>query len=126
MFPAARAALLAVAAAACLTSCASTRHLRFVEAGEAAAVPRFIELHEEQSVATVHFPTGLYSLELEDDRGYYYRAQRPVIKHSFAGFDPYEGGIFVAKKSRRLRGYIVWAGGRTHLGNLSRAKLSFR
>jgi hypothetical protein len=109
-----------------LASCAGTRHLRYVEAGEATSVPRYIALEEEQSIATVHFPRGLYSLDLEDDGGYYYRAPGSVIKHSFAGFDRYDGGIFVAKQSRRIRGYLVWAGGRTQIGNLSGAKYAFR
>lgn len=126
MFSRRSAAVLCLLAAAFLSGCVSSRHLRYVEANEPTRVPRYIELAEEQSVATVHFPPGLYSLDLEDDRGYYYRAPRSVVKHSFAGFDRYEGGIFVAKKSRRVRGYLVWAGGRTHIGNLSRAKLSFR
>lgn len=118
-------AIACVAIAHLLTSCASDRHSHST-AGVAARVPQLIQLEEERSVATVHFPRGLYSLDREDNRGYYYRATHRVIKHSFAGFDSYEGGIFVPKNGRRLRGYIVWAGGYTKLGDLSHAKFTFR
>lgn len=66
-------------------------------------------------------------MEEVDDTGYYYRAPQSVQKHSFAGSDPYDGGIFVRKGTPlRLRGYVIWAGGRTKIGNLSRAKYTFR
>ena len=81
-----------------------------------------IALEEEQSIATVHFPRGLYRLEAEDNGGYYYRSPRPLTKHAFAGLQPYQGGIYLRKTPpRRLRGYLVWAGGRTKIGNLTRA-----
>jgi len=90
-------------------------------------MPRYVELRDKPQISTFHFPRGLYSLEAQDDAGYYYRAPRQVIKHSFAGFDPYDGGLFVGKDDRkRIRGYVVWAGGRTKIGNLSRANYEFR
>ena len=89
-------------------------------------MPRYVELNEEQSIATVHFPRGLYALEAEDDGGYYYRSARPLTKHAFAGLQPYDGGIYVRKAKRALRGYVVWAGGRTKIGNLTRAGVEFR
>lgn len=90
-------------------------------------VPQFVELQEERSISTFHFPRGVYSLDSEDARGYYYRAPRRLIKHSFAGFDSYDGGIFVRKGNRTsLRGYVIWAGGRTQIGNLSQARFVFR
>jgi len=111
-----------LALALLLTSCVSRPR-----AAVATAVPRFIELQNESSIATFHFPRGLYSLDSEDDQGRYYRAPRRIVKHSFAGFAPYEGGIFIRKDDRRqARGYIVWAGGRTKFGDLSRAHYIFR
>jgi hypothetical protein len=86
-----------------------------------------VELRDEPQIATFHFPRGLYSLAAEDNAGYYYRAPRRVMKHSFDGFDPYDGGLFVRKDNpRMIRGYIVWAGGRTKIGNLSRGNYEFR
>ena len=110
-----------------LTSCASERNYRPIAPGEGPHAPRYVELRKESQIATFHFPRGLYSLEAEDDGGYYYRAPRQLTKHSFAGSDPYEGGLFVRKGNRtKVRGYVVWAGGRTKIGNLSSAKYEFR
>jgi hypothetical protein len=107
-----------------LTSCASDER---VQPTATETVPRIIELNHEQSIATFHFPRGSYAFESEDDAGYYYRAPRRLIKHSFAGSEQYDGGLFVLKRDRAvLRGYIVWAGGRTKIGNLSRAHYAFR
>ena len=90
-------------------------------------MPQFIELHEEPSIATFHFPRGLYALEAEDNGGYYYRAPQHLAKHAFAGAMPYDGGIYVRKGPRKkLRGYVVWAGGRTKIGNLTQASYRFR
>lgn len=90
-------------------------------------MPRYLELREEPSIATFHFPPGLYALEAEDNGGYYYRAPRQVTKHAFAGALPYDGGVYVRKgKRQKLRGYVVWAGGRTKIGNLTRADYEFR
>ena len=119
-----RAAAIAIVCAL-LISCAADRHLHEIGAAEAASVPRVIALEEEQSISTVHLPAGTYHLHSEDDRGYYYRSPRLVVKQTFAGAERYEGGLFLPKKGRALRGYIVWAGGRTKLGDLSRAKYSF-
>ena len=89
-------------------------------------MPRLLELLEEQSIATVHFPRGDYSLASEDRDGYYYLSPRKVIKHAFAGFQSYEGGIFLSRKGDRFRGYIIWAGGRTKIGNISPRQIQFR
>ena len=90
-------------------------------------MPQTIDLQEEQSIATFHFPRGRYSLQSEDNAGFYYRAPRQLIKHSFAGFAQYDGGLFVPKRDRNaLRGYVIWAGGLTKIGNLSRAHYAFR
>ena len=108
-------------------SCASERNYRPIPPGEGPAVPRYAELNEDRSIATVHFPHGLYTLEAEDDDGYYYRSPRPLTKHAFAGLQPYDGGIYLRKAKRAvLRGYVVWAGGRTKIGNLTRAGIKFR
>lgn len=88
--------------------------------------PAAIELRSAPSAATVHFPAGIYTLEREDSDGYYYRAPGGVTKHAFSGSQQYPGGIFVSRQDpRRLRGYIVWAGGWTKIGNLSSEPHSF-
>ena len=104
----------------------ATDPVRFLENGEATSVPRYLELASEQSISTIHFPAGLYSLDQVEEDGYYYRALHRVVRHSFAGFDQEKGGIFVSESSRQMCGYIVWAGGRTKIGDLSRAPISFR
>ncbi len=110
-----------------LVSCASERNYHAIPPGEGPRVPRFVELNDEPSIATIHFPRGLYTLEAEDNGGYYYRSPRPLTKHAFAGVQPYDGGIYLRKDRRqKLRGYLIWAGGRTKIGNLSRARLNFR
>ncbi len=111
-----------------LTSCASDGNYRPLPPGEGPAVaPRFVELSDEPTISTIHFPRGTYSLEAEDDNGFYYRAPRQLTKHAFAGLQPYDGGIYVGRADRtRLRGYVVWAGGRTKVGNLSQAHYEFR
>jgi hypothetical protein len=116
-----------VVASLFLSGCASERNFRPLPPGEGPTVPRIVEVHEELSISTVHFPPGTYWLHAEDDAGYYYRAPRQVRKHAFAGSQQYDGGIFVRKGSRpRVRGYIVWAGGRTKIGNLSPDEYDFR
>jgi hypothetical protein len=78
-------------------------------------------LHSAPAVATVHFPSGRYFFDREDSSGFYYRAPSGVIKHSFAGSERYDGGVFINRYNpRQLRGYIVWAGGWTKIGDFSR------
>lgn len=89
--------------------------------------PRFIELRSNTSAGTIHFPRGLYTLETQDQNGYYYRAPGKVYQHSFGGGYGHEGGIFVSRRNqRKLRGYVIMAGGLTHVGNLSRADYQYR
>lgn len=115
-----------LATALLLTACVADRDYRVVSPGEGPAVPGSIELRDEPSISTFHFPRGRYALEAEDDRGYYYRAPRQVMKHEFGGSMPYDGGIFVSKQSRdSVRGYVVWSGGRTKIGDLTRADFNF-
>lgn len=86
-----------------------------------------MELRDEPQISTFHFPRGIYSFAESDETGFYYRAPRPVIKHGFPGSIQYEGGIFVPKSDhRKLRAYVIWAGGRTKIGNLARADYEFR
>lgn len=121
-FPAVIFAASVFAGFALFSSCVSTP-----SAATALAVPRFIELQDEPAISTFHFPRGFYSLDSEDRAGYYYRAPRSLIKHSFAGFAKYDGGIFVPKRQRtRIRGYLIWAGGRTKIGDLANARYVFR
>ena len=90
-------------------------------------VPPFIELRSSVSASTIHFPPGVYSLESQDQHGYYYRAPGKLYQHSFGGGYGHEGGIFVSKRDpRKLRGYVIMAGGLTHVGNLSRADYQYR
>jgi hypothetical protein len=90
-------------------------------------VPRFIELQEERSAATMHFAPGLYSLDSVDPTGFYYRAPQGVIEHSFGSFVRHPGGLFVSAANRStMRGYVVWAGGTTKVGNFSFARSVFR
>jgi len=112
--------LFAAASVLLLTSCAS-HHFRVIRSGETVTAPRYLELRSEASVATLHFPSGLYSLYAVDKIGHYYRAPRSIVEHTGAGAVPHNGGIFVSKRSRTyLRGYVFRAGALTHLGNLSR------
>lgn len=110
-----------------LTSCAAEPQSHALRAERAVGPPRFIQLDEEPSISTIHFPRGIYSLDSSDAEGYYYRAPRRLIAHSFGGFNPQDGGIFVSKRSGgRMSGYVVWAGGVTKIGNLSRSRHQFR
>jgi hypothetical protein len=110
-----------------LFACAGSRHFHPIPAEGPPAVPRYLELRSEAQVATLHFPPGFYSLSAEDDAGYYYAAPRKIAEHRGRGGVSHEGGIFVNKRNQaRLRGYIFFAGGLTHVGNLSHAKHEFR
>ncbi len=107
-----------LAAAMMLAACASRPRL--------SAPAQILELYSEARVATVHFPSGLYSLSSEDRRGYYYRAQGGIVQHTAAGSRRRDGGIFVSKRDqRRLRGYVMMPYGLTHVGNLSRVEHQF-
>ena len=109
-----------------LTSCGGGHHFRATNAAETSA-PRYLELRSEPSASTLHFPRGIYVLDAVDDNGYYYRAPRKIVQHSFSGGLQYNGGIFVAKRDRRkLRGYVIMPSGLTHVGNFSRADYEFR
>lgn len=98
-----------------LSSCASAPPVR-------GPAPRALELREERQISTFHFPPGVYSYADSDETGFYYAAPRHVIKHGFPGSIPYDGGLFVARNDHaKVRAYVIWAGGRTKIGNLSRA-----
>jgi hypothetical protein len=118
-------ALLA-ALAFTLSGCGGTDRRHAVDPA-ATTAPRYVELRSDTSAGTIHFPRGLYSLDSEDQNGYYYRTPTKVYQHSYGGSYPHEGGIFVSKRNqRKLRGYIIMAGGITHVGNLSGADYQFR
>jgi hypothetical protein len=124
-----RAILIAVAftAALLLSGCGGTDRRHSVNPAGTTTTPPFIELRSETSTGTIHFPRGLYSLDSEDQHGYYYRAPGKVYQRSFSGRLPHDGGIFVSKRNqRKLRGYVVMPGGVTHVGNLSGADYQFR
>jgi hypothetical protein len=91
------------------------------------SAPPYLELRSDASVATLHFPRGVYVLDSEDGNGYYYRAPQKIRERSFYGGLPHEGGIFVSKRNqRKLRGYVIMPYGLTHVGNLSAANYQFR
>ncbi len=84
--------------------------------------PRGMELQERQKIATMHFRPGVYLLDSSDRTGYYYRAPEGVIEHSFGGSIRRDGGIFLARHTGKLRGYVVvWGGERRKIGDLSNA-----
>jgi hypothetical protein len=118
---------MALAAAMLSGGCGGADRRHPVNPAATATVARFIELLSETSAGTIHFPRGLYSLESEDHHGYYYRAPVKLYQRSFSGREAHDGGIFVSKQNqRKLRGYVVMAGGVTHVGNLSGANYQFR
>ena len=83
------------------------------------APPRGIELQKEQKIATMHFRPGMYLLDSSDHTGYYYRAPEGVVEHSFGGSIRREGGIFLARYTGKMRGYVAWAGERRKIGSVS-------
>jgi hypothetical protein len=110
-----------------LTSCGGNHHFRSTNGAETTSTPPYLELRFEHSVGTLHFPRGTYVLDAVDDKGYYYRAPRKIVQHSFSGSLKRNGGIFVAKRDQgRLRGYVIMPGGLTHVGDLSQADHEFR
>ena len=118
--------ILVLVAAVVSSSCGG-RNFRTIGAGETNAAPPYIELYSEPSAGTLHFPRGLYSLDAVDDKGYYYRAPRKIVQHSWSGGLPHDGGLFIAKRDRRkMRGYVILPGGLTHVGNFSSAHYEFR
>ena len=119
--------LAALIAPLLLTGCGGTDRRHNVNPAATASAPPIIELRSKISAGTVHFPPGLYTLDSEDPKGYYYRAPRKVYQRSFSGRLPRDGGIFVSKRNqRKLRGYVIMPGGLTHVGNLSGANYEFR
>jgi hypothetical protein len=110
-----------------LTGCGGTDRRHSVDPAATTSAPPAIELRSKTSAGTLHFPAGLYTLDSEDAKGYYYRAPRKVYQRSFSGRLPHDGGIFVSKRNqRKLRGYVIMPSGLTHVGNLSGANYEFR
>ena len=109
------------------SSCGGGQHFRATLPAEISSIPPYLELRSERSVGTLHFPRGVYVLDARDDKGYYYRAPRKIVQHSFSGSLQRDGGIFVAKRNQeKLRGYVILPSGLTHVGNLSRTDHEFR
>jgi hypothetical protein len=108
------------------SACAGSSHPRLITPSEGPISPRYLEIYSELHAATLHFPTGVYTLNAVDKIGYYYRAPRKIAEHFGGGSFGREGGIFVSKRSpEKLRGYVFRAGTITHVGNFSRAKHRF-
>jgi hypothetical protein len=109
-----------------LCGCANP-HFRVATQAPPAGTPRYVELLHEKQVATLHFPAGLYSFYAIDDKGYYYRAPRPIIRHTGGASVSHDGGIFLSRRdNKKMRGYIFYAGALTHVGNLSHVPHQFR
>ena len=109
-----------------LTGCVGGRGYHDIPAQGPPLAPPYLAMDHETQVATLHFPSGEYSLRAEDDAGFYYAAPRPVFEHTALGPRPREGGIYVNKRDpRKLRGYVYWGGVRTHVGDLSRVGHEF-
>ncbi len=105
---------------ACLfVACVGSRNFQVIDSAQTNTAPPYLEIYSEVSVATLHFPPGIYSLYASDSRGYYYRAPRKIIQHTASGPLPHEGGIYVRKNRTQLRGYVFVAGALTHVGNFS-------
>jgi len=110
-----------------LASCGGSHHFRAINPAETSSTPPYLELRSERAVATLHFPRGVYVLDAVDDKGYYYRAPRKIVQHSFSGSLQHDGGIFVARRDqKKLRGYVILPSGLTHVGNLSQTDHEFR
>ena len=123
----AHATLVTLLTALLLTGCGGTDRRQSVNPAATSAAPRFIELRSKASAGTLHFPPGLYALDSEDAKGYYYRSPSKVYQRSFSGRLPQDGGIFVSRRNqRKLRGYVIMPYGLTHVGNLSGANYEFR
>src|SRR3954447_22373891 len=110
-----------------LSGCGGTDRPHPVNPAASRSTAPFIELRSDTSAGTIHFLRGLYSLDSEDQNGYYYRAPGKVYEHSFGGRIGHDGGIFVSKRNpRKLRGYVIMPGGLAHVGNLSGSDYEFR
>ena len=122
-----QAIVLTLLTALLLTGCGGTDRRHSVNPAATSSTPPFIELRSKTSAGTLHFPAGLYTLDTEDAKGYYYRSPTKVYQRSFSGRLPHDGGIFVSKRNqRKLRGYVIMPSGLTHVGNLSGANYEFR
>jgi hypothetical protein len=108
-----------------ICSCAN-HHFRVPAEGPPSNAPRYVELLKEKQIATLHFPAGLYSFYAIDDIGTYYQSPRPIVQRTAGSSVRRKGGIFVSKRDpNKLRGYVVYAGALTHVGNLSRTPHQF-
>ena len=103
-----------------LCSCAN-QHLRIPAEGPPAGAPQAVDLLREKQVANLHFPIGRYAFYATDDKGFYYRATRPIVQRTTGSSRTLRGGIFVFRHNPdKLRGYVFLAGSITHVGDLSR------
>jgi hypothetical protein len=102
-----------------LASCAENENFHRVASARDISAPPELQLTHNKSLGTLHFPAGTYVAYAADDTGWYYRAPRKVIQHSWGESVPYDGGLFVDKRDpNKTRGYIVWAAGLTKLGTI--------
>jgi hypothetical protein len=109
-----------------LASCAN-HHFRIPAAGPPANSPRYVELLADKQVATLHFPAGLYAFYAVDDAGTYYRSLRPIIQRTGGGSVRHKGGLYLSNRNpQKMRGYVFYAGGLTHVGDLTRVPHVFR
>lgn len=105
-----------------LSGCTGSKHFEEVDETGLSGVPRFLELHRNLRAATLHFPAGTYTLEATDRAGYYYRAPRRVVEHGFSAISgQHNGGLYLRKDGRGMRGYVYRVGSLTHVGNFGHA-----
>ena len=108
-------------------SCLGSKQFQNIPAEGPPPTAQYLEVESEVSVATLHFPAGIYTLYASDSNGYYYRAPRKIIQHTGGGSVPHEGGVYVRKSnSGVLRGYVFVSGALTHVGNFSNVRHQFR
>jgi hypothetical protein len=123
----AQAIIVTLLTALLLSGCGGTDRRQSVNPAGTSSAPPFIELRSKTSAGTLHFPAGLYTLDSQDGKGYYYRSPSKVYQRSFSGRLPHDGGIFLSRRNqRKLRGYVIMPSGLTHVGNLSGANYEFR
>ena len=108
-------------------SCLGSRNYQDIPAEGPPPTAQYLKIESEISVATLHFPVGVYTLSASDSTGYYYRAPQKIIQHVAGGWVPHQGGIYVRKDNRgNLRGYVFMSGALTHVGNFSNVEHQFR
>lgn len=110
-----------------LASCLGSKQFQTIPAEGPPPTAQYLELQSPVTVATLHFPAGLYTLYATDSTGYYYAAPQKIMQHTAGGSLAHAGGVYVRKRDpNNIRGYVFVTGALTHVGNLSRVEHRFR